>query len=51
LVLGTDYDSFTAIYSCAEVLGGVVELAWINTRDPNPTPDVVSIILKNTNYH
>jgi len=41
IVLDTDYATYTAIYSCDEALGQIVELAWILTRDQFPDPSVV----------
>ncbi len=41
-MLGTDYETYTAIYSCEDILGSKVELAWINTRTTEPDQAVVS---------
>ena len=43
-ILDTDFESFTAVYSCADApLGMRSELAWILTREQNPTDDTVNM--------
>ncbi len=49
LVVGTDYDSFSAVYSCIDILGKIkVEIGWILTREKAPSRDVVSMIFDDT---
>ena len=42
-VLDTDYESYTVIYDCVQILELREETAWILTRDPNPAPEVVRV--------
>ncbi len=44
MVLGTDYENFTSVYSCMDLLGIVkLELGWVFTRTPRPQKDIVSL--------
>ena len=40
-VLGTDYETYTAVYSCENIGSTKFELAWINTRSMDPDPLIV----------
>merc|ERR1711978_651576 len=40
-VLETDYDSYTVIYSCVEILALRNEFAWVLTREPNAPQELV----------
>ena len=43
-ILDTDFESYTAVYSCADApMGTRFELAWILTREQNPTDDAVNM--------
>merc|ERR1711860_102246 len=44
-VLDTDYENFTAIYSC-EVVGIKFEYGWVMTRDPNPSQELIDQVFK-----
>ena len=42
-ILDTDYENFTAIYSCDRRIGDQLELfKWILTRSTKPSPEVVN---------
>ncbi|KAK9869271.1 hypothetical protein WA026_003024 [Henosepilachna vigintioctopunctata] len=34
-ILGTDYDSYAVVWSCTNVIGFNIQLAWVLTRDRN----------------
>jgi hypothetical protein len=43
-IVATDYDNFSAVYSCIDFpIVGKFEYAWVLTRDPFPSPDVVKV--------
>ena len=42
-VLETDYESYSVVYSCTQILELRNEFAWVLTRDINPAPEIVSI--------
>ena len=42
-VLETDYESYTVIYSCVEILELRNEFAWVLTREQNADPALVSM--------
>ena len=41
LVLGTDYDTYAAVYSCFEQDGEATIFAWVLARDPIALPETV----------
>ena len=42
-ILDTDFETYTAVYSCADApLGTRFELAWILTREQNPSDETVN---------
>ena len=44
-ILDTDFESYTAVYSCADTpLGTRFELAWILTREQNPSDETVNMM-------
>ena len=47
-ILDTDYESYTAIYTCGDrrLLNIRSETAWIMTREPNPPQETVCICLE-----
>ena len=45
-VLETDYESYTVIYSCVEILALRNEFAWVLTREPNAAQELVRFSLK-----
>ncbi len=40
-ILGVVEDSWASVYDCQETIGGIREFAWLLTRDPVPSQDVV----------
>ncbi len=46
-ILDTDYDGFASTYSCYRILGLFnFEMAWLLTRDQEPSDDVVRVHMK-----
>ena len=42
-ILDTDYENYTAIYSCGSRVPGQIELfKWVLTRSTKPSPEVVN---------
>ena len=46
-VLDTDYDSYSIVYSCTEVLGGIysMEYVWILTREKVISPELFNVLV------
>ena len=43
-VIDTDYDTFASVYSCASVGPIKIEIAYILTREKNPSEETVLIL-------
>ena len=45
-VVSTDYENYSIVYSCTDVLVGKFDLFWVLTRDQDLKPEVEAIVTK-----